>query len=257
MRLSGKVAVVTGGASGIGKATSLLFAREGAKMVVADMDEIKGKETVQEITNKGGVASFVKVDVTNSSDVSRMIDHTINVHGNIDILYNNAGIAQEPTPTHELTEEVWDRVLNVNLKGVFLGCKFAIPQMLKAGKGSIINTASTAAGYGLFRLGAYCASKGAIVALTKELAYEYGRKGIRFNAICPGATDTNLIQTLTAAPSQPEDHEKWRQKLDNIFPLGRMGTPEDVAQAAAYLASDDSKWVTGVALYVDGGFTAI
>ena len=129
--------------------------------------------------------------------------------------------------------------------------------MLKAGKGSIINTASTAAGYGLFRLGAYCASKGAIVALTKELAYEYGRKGIRFNAICPGATDTNLIQTLTAAPSQPEDHEKWRQKLDNIFPLGRMGTPEDVAQAAAYLASDDSKWVTGVALYVDGGFTAI
>lgn len=250
MKLRDKVAVITGAGSGIGRATALLFAAEGAKVVVADYSVEGGKETVKLIKEKGGEAIFVATDVSKVADVQKMIKTAIDKYGRLDILYNNAGIEGPLGPTENVSEADWDRVLSVNLKGVFLGSKYAIPQMLKQGGGVIINTASIAGLVGVANMPAYCASKGGIVLLTKTMALEYVKKNIRVNCICPGAVKTPMLDRFTG--SQPEAEKLIRESE----PMGRWSEPEEIAQAALYLASDQSSFVTGTALVVDGGWTA-
>ena len=247
-KLDGKVALITGAGSGIGRATALLFAKEGAKVVVADYVPVGGQETVRMIKEAGGEAIFVEADVSKASDVERMVKTAVDAYGRIDILYNNAGITRA-APTAETTEEEWDLVLDINLKGVFLGSKYAIPVMLNQGGGVIINTASIAGISGFRGMSAYCASKAAVILLTKTMALEYGRQNIRVNCICPG-----VIQTAMTKAWNPD--ETVQQVPPRGQPVKRGGQPEEIARAALYLASDDSSFVTGAALVVDGGLTA-
>jgi NAD(P)-dependent dehydrogenase (short-subunit alcohol dehydrogenase family) len=244
-KLDGKVALITGAASGIGRATALLFTKEGAKVAVADYVPAGGQETVKMIQKAGGEAIFIEADVSRKTDVERMVKTTVNSYGRIDILYNNAGIGQRGVSMLETTEEEWDRVLNINLKGVFLGSKYVIPVMLDQGGGVIINTASIVGLVGLPGNPAYSVSKAGVIQLTKMMAAEYGRQNIRVNCICPGAIQT----PMTEATSIPTD------AYIRVQFLRRAGQPEDVARAVLYLASDDSSFVTGVALVVDGGWT--
>ena len=251
-RLKGKVAVITGGNSGIGQATALLFAKEGAKIVIAARDEISGQDTINRIRESGGQAIFVKTDVSNESDVKSLIAHAIVKYKKIDILFNNAGIELEK-PVTETTSEEWDRVMDVNLKGVFLGCKYAIPYMIRQGGGSIISTASAAGIVGNPNLAAYCASKGGIVLLTKEMALDYAKNNIRVNCVCPGAIMTPMLQRFIEKSPEPEE---TKRAMAEAHPLGRLGKPEEVANAVLFLASEESSFVTGHALLVDGGLTA-
>jgi NAD(P)-dependent dehydrogenase (short-subunit alcohol dehydrogenase family) len=250
MKLEDKVAVITGAGSGIGRATALLFAQEGAKVVVADYSVEGGEETVRQVKEKGGEAIFIKTDVSQAADTQRMVKTAIDKYGRLDILYNNAGIEGTLVPTESVSEVDWDRVLSVNLKGVFLGSKYAIPQMLKQGGGVIISTASIAGLVAVTDMPAYCASKGGVVLLTKAMALEYAKKNIRVNCICPGAIRTPMFDRLTGLQSEAE------KLFCEGEPIGRCGQPEEVAQAALYLASDQSSFVTGTALIVDGGWTA-
>ncbi len=245
-RLEGKVAIVTGGGSGIGRATALLFAREGAKVVVADITG-KEKETADEI-GPSAVASHVDVSV--SADIRAMIEAARNTFGKLDVIFNNAGIEGAQAPTADCTEENFDRVIAVNLRGVFLGMKYAIPVMLAGGGGSIINTASIAGLVGFMGIPAYCASKGAVIQLTKTAALEYATHGIRVNAICPGVIWTPMVERFTGGT------EEGKAQMAALEPVGRMGTAEEVASLALYLASDDSAFVTGTAIPIDGGFVA-
>jgi NAD(P)-dependent dehydrogenase (short-subunit alcohol dehydrogenase family) len=244
--LAGKVALITGGASGIGRATALLFAREGASVALADMNQEAGQRVVQEI---GGLVLFEHADLTKAADCQLVVDHTLREFGKIDILCNCAGIIRRASVV-ELSEEDWDRVMAVNVKSVFLLSRLVIPTMLKAGRGSIINIAS---GWGLAggpRAAAYCASKGAVVLMTKAMAVDHGRQKIRVNCICPGDTDTDMLRNEARQLGESEDQfltESARR------PLGRIGRPEEIARAALYLASDASSFVTGTALVVDGG----
>lgn len=247
MQLKDKVAVITGAGSGIGRATALLFAQEGAKVVVADYSDEGGEETVKQIEEKGGKATFVRVDVSQAADVQKMVKAATDKYGRLNILYNNAGIEGPSAPTGNLSEADWDRVLSVNLKGVFLGSKYAIPQMLKQGSGVIINTASIAGLVGFNNMPAYCASKGGVISLTKAMALEYAKNNIRVNCICPGVIRTPM---LNRTPSPAVEAMVKRE------PIGRFGEPEEIAQAALYLASDRSSFITGTALIVDGGWTA-
>jgi NAD(P)-dependent dehydrogenase (short-subunit alcohol dehydrogenase family) len=244
-KLDGKVALITGAASGIGRATALLFTKEGAKVAVADYVPAGGQETVKMIQKAGGEAIFIEADVSRKTDVERMVKTTVNSYGRIDILYNNAGIGQRGVSMLETTEEEWDRVLNINLKGVCLGSKYVIPVMLDQGGGVIVNTASIVGLVGLPGNPAYSVSKAGVIQLTKMMAAEYGRQNIRVNCICPGAIKT----PMTEATSIPTD------AYIRVQFLRRAGQPEDVARAVLYLASDDSSFVTGVALVVDGGWT--
>ena len=241
--------MITGAGSGIGRATALLFAEEGAKVVVADYSVEGGEETVKRVKEKGGEATFVAVDVSQAADVQKMIKTAIDKYGRLDILHNNAGIIFPLGPTENVSEADWDRVLSVNLKGVFLGSKYAIPHMLKQGGGVIINTASIAGLVGTTNIPAYCASKGGIVSLTKAMAMEYARKNIRVNCICPGAIKTPMLDRFTG----------FQLEAKKLFcegePIGRCGEPEEIAQAALYLACELSSFVTGTALIVDGGRT--
>ncbi len=247
--LAGKVALITGGASGIGRATALLFAREGAAVSVADVDQAKGQAVVQTITEGGGRAIFVRCDVTQAGDCRRAVQQTVGELGGLDILFNNAGIIRRASVL-ETSEEDWDRVMAVNVKSVFLLSKYAIPVMAQAGGGVIINTAS---GWGLVgghKAAAYCASKGAVVLLTKAMALDHGEQNIRVNCICPGDTDTPMLRDEARQLGEPSEDflaEAARR------PLRRIGRPEDIAQAALYLAGDASSFVTGTALVVDGG----
>jgi len=250
VKLENKVALITGGGSGIGQATALLFGKEGAKVVVADYKEDAGKETIELISKNGGEATFVLADVSKSENVQNMIRQAVKKYGKLDIVVNNAGIEGQLAPTADCSEENLDRVIAVNLRGVFLGMKYAIQQMLKQGSGVIINTASVAGIVGWKNLPAYSASKGGIIQLTRVAALEYATRNIRINAICPGVILTPMVERVTGGK------EELIKQFTEIEPVKRMGRPEEVAALALFLASDDSSFITGAAIPVDGGYTA-
>jgi NAD(P)-dependent dehydrogenase (short-subunit alcohol dehydrogenase family) len=248
-KLDGKVAVITGAASGIGRATALLFAEEGAKVVVADWDEAKGRKTAEEIRAAGGEATFVRVDVSRPEDVQAMVETAVRDYGRLDVIFNNAGVEGEQAPTADCTLDNWERVININLRGVFLGMKYAIPHMLNGG-GVIINNASVAGLVGFRGIPAYCASKGGVIQLTRAAALEYAPQGIRVNAICPGVIWTPMVERFASTSDEA------RAALEAMEPIGRFGQPEEVARLALFLASDDSSFCTGAPFIVDGGFVA-
>ena len=248
MRLEGRVAIVTGAGSGIGEATALTFAKEGARVAVADVVDRAGNDTVEQIRATGGNAIFVHTDVTSASDVQGMVRATTDNFGRLDVLFNNAGIAMR-FAVADLPEDDWDRCIDINLKGVYLGSKYAIPAMIANGGGSIINTASIYGIVGGLNRAAYVASKGGIVNLTRGMALDYANRNIRVNCICPGFTDTPIIKSIV------EDPTKYKALVDQ-HPMGRLATPLDIAYGALYLASDESAFVTGIALPIDGGYTA-
>jgi NAD(P)-dependent dehydrogenase (short-subunit alcohol dehydrogenase family) len=250
-RLDGKVALITGAASGMGKVASSLFASEGAQVVLADVTDEAGQQAVEDITSNGGQAAYVHADVSNADSAEAMVRFAVDTFGSLDVLYNNAGIfpADDDSATNT-PEATWDRVMAINLKGVFLGCKFGIPAMLEFGGGSIVNVASFVALMGAATPQiAYTASKGGVLAMTREIAVEFARKGIRANALCPGPIETPLLKELLADPKRRE------RRLVHI-PMGRFGQAEEIARAALFLASDDSSFMTGATLLVDGGITA-
>ena len=249
MQLANKVAIVTGGASGIGRAAALLFAREGAAVALADLNAKAGQDVVSEIQDTGGRAFFESIDVSKAADCRSLVEHTLREFGKIDILFNNAGIIRRATIL-DLSEEDWDRVMAVNVKSMFLLSREVIPHMQKAGGGSIINTSS---GWGLTggaKAAVYCASKGAVVLLTKAMAVDHGPQNIRVNCICPGDTDTGMLRS--EAQQLGEANDRFLAEAAKR-PLGRVGTPDEIARAALYLAGDASSFVTGAALVVDGG----
>jgi 3-oxoacyl-[acyl-carrier protein] reductase len=246
MTVSDKVVAVTGAGAGMGRATAELFAERGASVVVVDLDHDAAAETADRIAADGGEATAVQADVSDADDVEGFVEHAVDTYGRLDVLHNNAGIPQRSTPVEDVTEETWDRIQDVNLKSAFLGAKFAVPQMREQGGGVILNTASTAAIRPRTGLSAYCASKGGMVTLTKQLAHELAEDDIRVNAICPVATDTEMLPEFTSDGLTVDE-------MAATIPLGRLAEPDDVAQAAAFLASDDAEMITGTALEVDGG----
>ena len=255
MRLKDKAALVTGAGSGIGRATAVLFGREGARVVASDLDADSTGETVEQIRASGGEATGVTGDVSNGGDAERMVQAVLTAYGRVDVLVNSAGItARNALPDEASAEEVWDRVIDVNLKGTYLVSRYAVDEMERSGGGSIINLASIMAlvGYPKVMDGGfnpYGASKGGVLQFTRGLAVECASKSIRVNCICPGYVSTNLTRSLR------EDAEK-REFLEKLHPMGRFGEPEEIAYAALFLASDESSFVTGAPLIVDGGYTA-
>ncbi len=249
MKLANKVALITGAGSGMGKSAALIFAAEGAKVAAVDINEGQVKETAAEITKKGGNAIALRADVSKSEDVKRMVDDTVAKFGGLNIVYNNAGIEGESNFISNMTEEQFDRVIAINLRGVFLGMKYALPHLIKAGGGSIINQASIA-GLIAVRGGAgYSAAKAGVIALTRVGALEYGRYNIRVNAICPGAIETPMAQRIRQGqPPNPK-------AIQRISVLGRMAEAEEIAKVALFLASDDSSFATGAPFIIDGGWT--
>jgi NAD(P)-dependent dehydrogenase (short-subunit alcohol dehydrogenase family) len=252
MKLSGRVAIVTGAASGIGRASSLAFAREGAQVIAADLDEQGGKETVARILDQGYEAFFIRTDVTSEMEAKRMVEETIHRWGRIDILFNNAGIVLVKS-LEETTEAEWDRVMSVNVKGAFLVTRHVVPHMRRNGGGAILNTGSIASFTGQAGTPVYTASKGAIALLTKSLALDFGRERIRVNCLCPGITDTPMLREHLGHGAEGE--ARIRARLSRV-PLGEILKPEDVARAALYMVSDDSLGITGVLHVVDGGLLA-
>ncbi len=250
-RLDGKVAVITGAGSGIGRVAAALFAAEGAQVVVADVVGDQAEAAVADIESAGGTATAVTVDVSDEVEVGAMIDHAVRAYGGVHVLFNNAGIfPDDDGGILDTPPETWQKVMEVNLKGVWLGCRAAVPAMLDSGGGSIVNVASFVALVGAATAQmAYTASKGGVLAMTRELAVEYARRGIRANSICPGPIETPLLAELLSDP------ERRQRRLVHI-PIGRFGRPEEIAKAALFLASDDASFVTGSALVVDGGITA-
>ncbi|MCZ7398586.1 MAG: SDR family oxidoreductase [Candidatus Methanoperedens sp.] len=248
--LENKVALVTGGGSGIGRACALAFAREGAKVVVADVMERGGEETVQMIQEAGGESIFVKTDVSKTADVEALVKRTVDTYGRLDCAINNAGIEGIMAPTADYTEENWNRVININLKGVWLCMKYEIPEMRKQGGGAIVNMASVAGLVGFQGMPAYCASKGGIIQLTKAAALEYAKAGIRVNAVCPGVIRTPMVERVTGG--NPEAAAQFTA----IEPVGRMGTPEEIAESVVWLCSEAASFVTGHPMVVDGGLIA-
>ncbi|MEM8893462.1 MAG: glucose 1-dehydrogenase [Bacteroidota bacterium] len=251
MKLKNKVSLITGGSSGIGKSSALLFAQEGSKVVVADINESDGQATVDEVTSAGGTAIFVKADVSKAADCEHMIAVAEKEYGALHVLFNNAGIMDSSDDNAEATsEETWDLTMNINAKGVFMGCKYGIPALKRAGGGSIINTASFVSLLGAATPQvAYTASKGAVLSLTRELAVIHAREGIRVNALCPGPLRTELLMKFL------NTEEKKHRRLVHI-PMGRFGEADEMAKAALFLASDDASYVTGTEFLVDGGITA-
>lgn len=245
--VEGKVAIVTGGSSGIGQAAALGFAREGAKVIVADVGVEGGKETVKLIREMGGEAVFVQTDVTRAAEVETLIQKAVATYGRLDCAFNNAGIMGAIALTAEGTEENWQVTIDVNLKGVWLCMKYEIPQMLKNGGGAIVNTASVVSLVGFRGLSAYSASKHGVLGLTKSAALEYATAGIRINAVSPGAIRTPLVDAAVRLDPQIE------AQLIALEPIGRMGTPEEIAEAVVWLCSDEASFVTGHTLVVDGG----
>jgi NAD(P)-dependent dehydrogenase (short-subunit alcohol dehydrogenase family) len=251
MRLENKVALITGAGSGIGYQTALLFAQEGASVVVVDINDVGGNKTVQEIIDQGGQATYVHADVSKASDCQNMVQVAEDTYGKLNVLFNNAGISHaEDDDAINTSEDVWDLTMDINVKGVFLGCKYGIPALQRAGGGSIINTASFVAVLGAATPQlAYTASKGAVLSMSRELATIHAQQNIRVNALCPGPLRTELLMKYL------NTDEKKHRRLVHI-PMGRFGEAEEIAKATLFLASDESSFVTGSTFLVDGGITA-
>jgi NAD(P)-dependent dehydrogenase (short-subunit alcohol dehydrogenase family) len=251
VRLDGRVCVITGGASGMGRVASKLFATSGARVVIADVSDDAGASAAEAIVASGGEATYVHADVSSPADAEAMIGAAVERFGSLDVLYNNAGVMLgEDASVTDTPEEIWDRTLAINVKGVAFGCRYGVPAMIASGGGSIINVASFVAWMGAATSQtAYTASKGAVLSMTREIAVEYARRGIRCNALCPGPIDTPLLSELLSDPER-------RQRRFVHIPMGRLGRPEELARAALFLASDDSSFMTGASLIVDGGITA-
>jgi len=251
MRLAGKVCVITGAGSGMGRVAATMFAAEGASVVVAEYDEAAGLETVAQVQAAGGQASFVRTEVSREADAQAMVAHALATYGRVDCLYNNAAIM--PEADHSVIDTdvaTWDQVMAVNVRGVFLGCKYAVPAMVAQGSGSIINIASFVALLGCsVPQDAYTASKGALLALTRSLAVQFGPRGVRTNAICPGPVETPLLMDWLLKDEAAKQLRLARN------PSGRFGKPEDIVNMALYLASDESRWTNGASLVVDGGIS--
>lgn len=252
MKLREKVAIVTGAASGIGRASAMMFAQEGARVVVADIDATGGAEAVTQILAQGNEAVFQQANVSREADVQRMVEAAASRWGRIDILFNNAGVVMVK-PLEEMTEEEWDRVMDINVKSAFLAIKHALPHMRRGGGGAILNTGSIGSFTGQVGTPVYSASKGAIALLTKSLALDYGRDRIRVNCICPGITDTPMLREHLGHGAEGE--ARIRARLSRV-PTGTILSPVDVARAALYLVCDDSAGITGVLHVVDGGLLA-
>jgi NAD(P)-dependent dehydrogenase (short-subunit alcohol dehydrogenase family) len=250
-RLDDKVALITGGASGMGKVASHLFAREGAKVVLTDIADEVGEAVAAAIRDGGAQAAYVHADVSRASDAEAMVRFAVDTFGGLTILYNNAGVFPERDGSvTETPEEVWDLTIDINLKGVYLGCRYGIPAMIESGGGAIVNVASFVALMGAATPQiAYTASKGGVLSMTREIAVEFARRGVRANALCPGPIETPLLKELLADPAR-------RQRRLVHIPMGRFGLAEEIAKAALFLASDESSYMTGAALVVDGGITA-
>jgi NAD(P)-dependent dehydrogenase (short-subunit alcohol dehydrogenase family) len=250
-RIEGKVALITGAGSGMGRAAAELFAREGARVVVNDVVDDAGNATVDAVRAAGGDATFVRADTSRAEECDAMVQHAVDTFGGLHVLYNNAGIfPADDGGVLDTSESTWERVMDVNLKGVWLGCRAAIPAMQASGGGAIVNVASFVALMGAATAQiAYTASKGGVLSMTREVAVEYARAGIRANALCPGPIATPLLEELLSDP------ERRARRMVHI-PMGRLGRAEELAKAALFLASDDSSFMTGAALVVDGGITA-
>jgi len=250
-RLDGKVALITGGASGMGMVASKLFAAEGAMVVLTDLADDAGQTVAKEIEAAGGEAAYVHADVSAESDAEAMVAAAVDRFGGLHVLYNNAGVMLSDDGSVDSTDaSIWDTTLAINVKGVAFGCKYGIPAMIRSGGGAIINVASFVAWLGAATSQtAYTASKGAVLAMTREIAVEYARKGIRCNALCPGPIDTPLLAELLSDPAR-------RQRRFVHIPMGRLGRADELAKAALFLASEDSSFMTGASLIVDGGITA-
>src|ERR1700684_3989557 len=253
MLLKDKVALITGAGSGIGRASALRFAQEGAKVMVADLQTESAGNTATEITRAGAVAKSIAVDVRIGAQGEQMVNETMRQFGRIDILFNNAGV-YVPKTVVDTTEQEWDWVVDVCLKGVFFGCKYAIPQMIKQGGGVIINTASGAGIEGVPNLGAYQAAKGGVVIMSKGIALDFARHKIRCVSICPGVIETPIAENCNTVPAGASQLV-W-ERTGNMHPLGRNGKPEEVGALAAFLESDEAGFITGVAIPIDGGFSA-
>jgi NAD(P)-dependent dehydrogenase (short-subunit alcohol dehydrogenase family) len=251
MRLANKVALITGAGSGIGRESALLFAKEGAAIAIVDLNEAAGQETVALVGAAGGKAVFIRADVSKAADVEQMIAATESAFGGLHVLFNNAGIFHpDDGSVLDTDEAIWDLTININLKGVFLGCKYGIPALLRSGGGSIINTASFVAVVGAATAQiAYTASKGGVLSLTREIAVEFARQNIRVNALCPGPVETPLLEELLADPAR-------RQRRLVHIPSGRFAKAQEIAQAALFLATDEASFVNGSTFLVDGGITA-
>jgi NAD(P)-dependent dehydrogenase (short-subunit alcohol dehydrogenase family) len=247
-RLKNKIALITGGGSGIGRSTCLLFASEGAKVTVADYVVDGGNETVRQIKAAGGEAVFVQADVSKSTDVQHMVATTVKTYGRIDVLFNNAGIEGPSAKLANYKEEDWDRVIAIDLTSVYLGMKYVIPEMVKQGGGVIISTASVAGLVGFPGSGAYAAAKAGVINMTRMVALEYADKNIRVNCICPGIIDTPMVDRVVGG--------RPKERVAKAEPIGRLGKPDDIANAALFLASDESSFATGAPFIIDGGYVA-
>jgi NAD(P)-dependent dehydrogenase (short-subunit alcohol dehydrogenase family) len=245
-----KIALVTGGSYGIGKATAIAFAQRGAKVIIADWMEDPNQDVIKTIKALGGEVVFIKCDVSNSSQVKALVEKTVSSFGRLDYAFNNAGIEGASASTHECTEENWEKVIGVNLKGVWLCMKYEIAQMLKQGKGAIVNNASIAGLVGFQNIPAYVASKHGVIGLTQNAALEYAKLGIRVNTVCPGVIRTPMIDRFTGKSKEVE------KQFETMEPVGRLGAPEEVAEAVVWLCSDASSFITGDAIPVDGGWVA-
>lgn len=248
--MKGKVAIITGAGSGIGRACALAFSKEGIKVVVADVLADQGNETVELIKKSGGEALFAETDVSKAAQVEALVNKTLESYGRLDYGVNNAGIEGAQAPTADCTEENWDRVISINLKGVWLCMKYQIPQILKQGGGAIVNVASIAGLVGFTNIPAYCASKGGILQLTRTAALEYAKNKVRINAVCPGVIKTAMVERFTGG--KPEVEAQFAAGE----PIGRLGQPEEIASAVLWLCSDGASFVTGHPLVVDGGWVA-
>ena len=247
--MTGKVALITGGTAGIGHATAVAFAKEGAQVALSGRREKEGNEVVAEIKALGGEAIFIKTDITKEADVKAMVEKTIEAFGRLDYAFNNAGVEQVATPIAKQTEELYDLVMNTNVKGVWLSQKYEIPAMLKTGGGAIVNNSSVAGLIGMAGVGIYNASKHAVIGLTKATALEVAKKNIRVNSVAPGGVETRMLSDFLNTP-------ELIKMMESMHPIGRIGQPDEIAQAVIYLWSEKSSFITGQTLAVDGGFTA-